>query len=78
MRDLNRINSFTKTLKDMWERRVPDWRFGQFMSNFMGYAASETLTDVFYIEDERMLELLLNFFNEGDKSNEHNMEVSTD
>lgn len=32
MRDLKRIDKFCDLLKEIW-KRVPDWRFGQLISN---------------------------------------------
>ncbi len=54
MRDPTRIDKFCDTLKELWHR-VPDWRFGQLMSNFLGDVYAETKRDIFYIEDDEML-----------------------
>ena len=35
MRDPNRIQTFCNELANLW-RKVPDWRFGQFISNVLG------------------------------------------
>ena len=62
MRDPQRIDPFIQKLGDYWKNRIPDWRFGQFMSNFLGYVAAETGKDIFYIEEKEMEELLDKFF----------------
>ena len=62
MRDPQRIDPFIQKLGDYWKNRIPDWRFGQFMSNFLGYVMTETGKDIFYIEEKEMEELLDKFF----------------
>lgn len=42
MRDPKRIEPFIHKLADYWKTYIPDWRFGQFMSNFLGFVATET------------------------------------
>ena len=53
MRDPNRIDEFCEVLKQEWHK-VPDWRFGQFVSNFLGTVYSNTKRDPFFIEDNEM------------------------
>lgn len=65
MRDPERIDWFCKVLHDQWKQRIPDWRFGQFMSNFFGYVAAETKRDIFFLEDDKMLDFLNKFFAEN-------------
>ncbi len=63
MRDPERITEFTNKLRSYWADRIPDWRFGQFISNFFGFIFSRTdYKDVFFIEDEEMSALLDDFF----------------
>lgn len=57
MRDINRIEPFMNELLKIWEI-VPDWRFGQLVENFKRFARVE---DLFYIEDDKMLEVLKQF-----------------
>ena len=57
MRDPNRIKQFCDTLAGLWSS-VPDWRFGQLMSNMFSDFVSRTGRDMFYTEDDEML----NFF----------------
>ena len=35
------------------------------MSNFLGYVAAETKRDIFFLEDDKMLDLLNKFFAEN-------------
>ena len=53
MRDPERIRPFLETLEKCW-MRVPDWRFGQLISNFQ----LQINQDLFYIEDDTMEKLL--------------------
>ncbi len=57
MRDPNRIPEFCNTLQETW-LRYPDFRFGQFMLNFLGEVSSKTKTDPFFIEDYEMIKYL--------------------
>ena len=65
MRDKNRIEPFAKEIAELW-KNVPDWRFGQLMSNLLGYAQQKTNRDIFFIEDEEMLSILKSFFEKQD------------
>lgn len=43
----------------LWKTRVPDWRFGQLLSNF----ASSLGTDIFYIEDDEFMKKFEDYIN---------------
>ena len=62
MRDPERIPALVEKLEEHWRRRVPDWRFGQLMFNFLAWLAKKTDRDYFHIEDDEMSELLDGFF----------------
>ena len=62
MRDEKRIDEFCELLKKGWHK-VPDWRFGQLIENLKRVAQQ---TDIFYIEDDVMLDLLKVYFEEPD------------
>lgn len=53
MRDPNRITAYCDKLATIW-RMVPDWRFGQLMSNLLGAYAGTTKRDIFFPEDEEL------------------------
>ena len=55
MRDINRIDGFMNELGELWRDKVPDWRFGQFILNFISWYYTKYHTDIFYIEDTEML-----------------------
>ena len=42
----------------------PDWRFGQLMSNFLGWVVTEKKVDIFFPEEADMLSLLQEFVGE--------------
>lgn len=75
MRDATRIKPFMQMVAHMWQQHVPDWRFGQLMSNFFGFVIAETGQDIFFIEDDTMEELVLKFFKGEGNTDEHNLEV---
>lgn len=64
MRNPDRIKPFLKTLEKAWDK-VPDWRFGQLIENLSRYL---NLEDLFFIEDDKMEETILDMF-EIDKKN---------
>lgn len=57
MRDPNRLYDFYDKLRDIHMEYFPDWRFSQFMTNFL-----ETCkTDPFFWEEDRFLKEINNF-----------------
>ena len=67
MRDANRLNGFYDELKRIHIEYFPDWRFGQFMSNFFGWMFKVHKRDPFFPEEKDMLKLLMEFVNENQK-----------
>lgn len=61
MRDPKRIDEFCEELKKMWHQ-VPDWRFGQLIINSLGEIQAKEKRDIFFIEDDKMLEDLKEVF----------------
>lgn len=47
MRDPQRIDKFINELGTLWKDKVPDWRFGQLMYNFLSAKG-----DPFYWEED--------------------------
>ena len=67
MRDPNRIDKFCSELARCWHK-VPDWRFGQLISNVLGEYVAQTKKDIFFPEDDELLSFFLQyFFQEGAK-----------
>ena len=61
MRDPNRIDEFCRMLAYYWHC-VPDWRFGQLISNVLGAYVSETHKDIFFPEDHELLDFFRRYF----------------
>lgn len=54
MRDSNRLYKFYDTLREIHMKYVPDWRFGQLISNIeRAYKG-----DIFYLEEDEMIKLI--------------------
>lgn len=66
MRDPKRIDEFCDLLKKIW-KLVPDWRFGQLISN-LGRQLEWTPGGFFYAEDEEFMNELARILA---KFNEH-------
>lgn len=62
MRDPNRIDKFCEMLKVYWHM-VPDWRFMQLVCNLQSYIGG----DGFYLEDDKVMKMLKNWFERRDK-----------
>jgi hypothetical protein len=60
MRDPNRIHKVIQYIEKLWET-VPDWRFMQLICNLQSFCGS----DMFYMEEDRFLEHLNNFIENG-------------
>ena len=54
MRDPKRLDDFYDRMKKIHQEKLPDWRFGQLMGNFLGCLMQQK-GDYFYIEDAQML-----------------------
>ena len=63
MRDINRLDNFYNELKEI-HKKVPDWRFGQLCSNFFGWLMQEKGIDLFFPEEDKMLEYLKEYIKE--------------
>lgn len=64
MRDPRRLDEFYKELKKIHKKHVPDWRFGQLCSNFFGWLSGTKHVDLFFPEEDKMIEYLKEYFNE--------------
>lgn len=58
MRDPERIEPIIACLRGIWEQ-VPDWRFGQLLSNLLHAMYEEgNELDPFFMEDDRFMDLV--------------------
>lgn len=60
-RDINRLPKFYTALMTLHMQQCPDIRFGQLISNIMA-SAGHSVDDLFYMEDEKVLELIEDYF----------------
>jgi len=58
MRSKERIKPFLEKIEEHWNK-VPDWRFGQLISNFASWLGRR---DIFFIEEDEFLELMDKYF----------------
>lgn len=58
MRNMGRIPRMMKIIESYWIK-VPDWRFGQLIENIKIFSEKP---DLFYVEDDEMIELFDEFF----------------
>ncbi len=56
MRNPNRLENFYEDFKLLHKQNVPDWRFGQLVVNFFSWIMSTKKRDVFFIEENTMIE----------------------
>ena len=63
MRDPKRIPKFCNDLAALW-MKVPDWRFGQFIVNLWSLYAEQTKKDIFFIEDDELMDFMQKHFKE--------------
>lgn len=69
IRNPERIDVFTSELNRIWKKYYLDWRFGQLMSNFLGFVAGQKQTDIFFPEESEMLTYLKEFCGEEKVAN---------
>lgn len=65
IRNPDRIDKFCNELAKLWHK-VPDWRFGQLMSNVLG-AMQTSGRDIFFPEEDEMLKFFQDYFKEANK-----------
>ena len=70
MRDPNRLDNFYNEFKELHKKYFPDWRFGQLCSNFFGWLAYTEQKDLFFPEEEQMIEYLKKYINSLIKEDE--------
>lgn len=69
IRNPARIDKFTAELNRIWKKYFPGWRFGQFMSNFLGFVQSKKNRDIFFPEESEMLTYLKEYCGEKEEIN---------
>ena len=64
MRDSNRLQPFYEKIEEFHRLYVPDWRFGQFILNFIEWYGAKYRRDVFYVEEDTMARLFREFIDD--------------
>lgn len=64
MRDPNRLYGFYAELGRIHMKYFPDWRFGQFISNFNSWIYNHKDIDIFFPEEDKMLAYIKEFVGE--------------
>lgn len=64
MREPERLFLFYDTMRNLHMKLLPDWRFGQLMSNFWGWYWSKTKKDMFFPEEDEVLQYLTEYIKE--------------
>ena len=70
MRNPERLDAFYAELCRIHKEYFPDWRFGQLCSNFFGWLGYTEKVDLFYPEEDKMLEYLIDYVNSLKKDDE--------
>ncbi len=65
MRNPNRLDAFYEEMKIIHKKSFPDWRFGQLMSNFFGWLMSSKGKDLFFPEEDDMIEYFREYANKN-------------
>lgn len=61
MRSADRLDIFYDELKKIHKEHFCDWRFGQLCSNFFGWLMREKHVDLFFPEEDKMLDFIREF-----------------
>lgn len=61
MRNPDRLENFYEEMKKIHKKSFPDWRFGQLMYNFFRWLYSEKKIDLFFPEEDKMIEYFREF-----------------
>ena len=64
MRNPERLYGFYSELSKVHIEHFPDWRFGQFINNFLCWIDTAKKRDPFFIEEDEMLDFLYEFAKE--------------
>lgn len=63
MRDPKRIDKMILMLKEIWFMN-PALRMGQLMDNLSDYAEAQDKIAIFYLEDDKMEKIMLDYIND--------------
>ena len=57
MRTLKRFDEFYEELCDIHKKYFPDWRFGQMITNVLGWYTDKYKRDIFFPDEAEMLQI---------------------
>lgn len=61
MRDPNRFDNIYSEIARLHKEYLPDWRVGQLMSNFSRWMGHEKKRDLFFPEDDKIMDYFIEF-----------------
>lgn len=61
MRDPGRLSKFYNDLEKLHREKIPDWRFGQFISNMFTWLLTEKKVDPFFFEEDQFIDYAKEF-----------------
>lgn len=64
MRNPDRLDTFYNKLKGEHKNNIPDWRFGQFMMNFIFWHQIHHKSDIFYLEEDDLMMRIKEYISE--------------
>lgn len=65
MRDKYRLFKFYEELREIHMKYFPDWRFGQMISNVLADWRYKTGRDIFFPEDDEMIQIFKDYIKEN-------------
>ena len=72
MRDIYRLDRFYDELKEIHKKNFPDWRVGQLISNVLGDWQAKTKRDIFFPEENEMIQIFRDYAKENGYDNKDN------
>lgn len=65
MRDIDRLDRFYKELCEIHKKYFGRWRFGQMISNILGDWQAKTKRDIFFPEEDEMIQIFKDYIKEN-------------
>lgn len=65
MRDKYRLYKFYEELREIHMKYFGQWRFGQMISNVLGDWQAKTKRDIFFLEEDEMIQIFKDYIKEN-------------
>lgn len=78
IREVERLDIFYEELSNIHKEYFPDWRFGQLCSNIFGWLMSEKKVDLFFPEEDKMIEYIREYAESSVVASKHFARLSVD